>query len=346
MATLSPASLTVTAGLHQGARVELVLDRLLLIGGDPNCDVVLADPGLAGQQLALLAQAGSLTLRALADGIQLDGKSLAAGASVELPTSTGVSLPGGVTLQLKRRKAVARRSKYGWRIALTLLAALLLGSGLTAIAARDELPSASEQKTPRTPAQILQRLGLSDQVQLRAAGNGWYLSGVVANEAMLDRLRRDIGELAAPTTLAVTTAPQLVTEVAALLRLKGISAAPRYLGQGVVATDGDKLAPALRQSLAATARRDIRGLSELRFDGPQPPRPAAETPVIGNAGSAVDPDAKRVVSVVDGLESYVVTADGSRYFEGAWLPSGHRVARIADGKVWLAQGKRTVELAF
>ena len=81
MATLSPASLTVTAGLHQGARVELVLDRLLLIGGDPNCDVVLADPGLAGQQLALLAQAGSLTLRALADGIQLDGKSLAAGAS-------------------------------------------------------------------------------------------------------------------------------------------------------------------------------------------------------------------------------------------------------------------------
>ena len=28
----------------QGARVELVLDRLLLIGGDPNWDVVLADP--------------------------------------------------------------------------------------------------------------------------------------------------------------------------------------------------------------------------------------------------------------------------------------------------------------
>ena len=52
---------------------------------------------------------------------------------------------------------------------------------------------------------------------------------------------------------------------------------------GVVATDGGKLAPALRQSLAATARRDIRGLSELRFDGPQQPRPAAETPVIGNA---------------------------------------------------------------
>ena len=346
MTTRSPASLTVTAGLHQGAKVELVLDRLLLVGSDPNCDVVLADPGLAPQQLALLAQAGSLTLRALAAGIQVDGQPLASGTSIALPQSAGLGLPGGVTLQLKRRRQVTQASRYRWRSAATIMAGMLLVSGLTAIAALDAPPAAGGPGKQRTPAQVLQRLGLSEQVQLRAAGNGWYLSGVVANEAMLDRLRRDIGELEAPTTLAVTTAPQLITEVSALLRLKGISAAPRYIGQGIVATEGSQLPPALRQTLAATARRDIRGLSELRFDGPQPAPAESPTPQLGNAGSPIDADAKRVVSVVEGPESYVVTADGGRYFEGAWLPSGHRVERIADGKVWLAQGKHRVELVF
>lgn len=346
MATQSPASLTVTAGLHQGARVELALGRLLLVGGDPNCDVVLADPGIAGQQLALLAQADKLVLRALADGIRIDGKPLAAGASADLADNSTVALPGNAALQLKRRKAVARSSGARWRNWLAGFAVLLLGSGLTAIAALDEPPRAGESRSQRTPLQIVQKLGLGDQVDARRAGNGWYLSGVVANEALLDRLRQETGQLDTPVTLAVTSAPQLVAEVAALLRLKGVNAAPRYLGRGVVAADGARLAPALRQSLAATARRDIRGLAELRFDGIAAARPAPETPVLGAGGSPADPDAKRVVSVVEGLESYVVTADGSRYFEGAWLPSGHRVERIADGKVWLAQGKQLVELAF
>lgn len=346
MASLSNtlASLTITAGLHEGAEAELTAGRLLVIGADDSCDLVLADPGLAPQQLALLAQPDGLTVRALAEGAELGGSALVAGYDVNVAGDARLTLPGGAALQLTRHVRKPRRvTQKRW---LVLAAVLLLGGGLTSIAALDTPGVFTAAEKTLQPADVVRRLGLGDQVQVLAEGNGWRLSGVVADEFVLDRLRHDIGQLDLPVTLAVTTAPQLTAEVAALLRLKGVSAAPRYVGQGVVAADGARLDPALRQALADMARRDIRGLMALRFDGVAEPKPAPDAPVLGMSTAPADPEAKRVVSVVEGEESYVVTADGGRYFEGAWLPSGHRVARIAEGKVWLARGKQMVELAF
>ncbi|MEW9899023.1 FHA domain-containing protein [Chitinivorax sp. PXF-14] len=346
MATLSNtlASLTITAGLHEGAEAELMAGRLLVIGADDSCDLVLADPGLAPQQLALLAQPDGLTVRALAEGAELGGTALLAGYDVNVAGEARLTLPGGAALRLTRHARQPRRvTQKRW---LALAAVLLLGGGLTSIAALDTPGVFTAAEKTLQPADVVRRLGLGEQVQVQAEGNGWRLSGVVADEFVLDRLRHDIGQLDVPATLAVTTAPQLTAEVAALLRLKGVSAAPHYVGQGVVAADGARLDPAMRQALADTARRDIRGLAALRFDGVAEPRPVPDTPVLAAGAAPADPEAKRVVSVVEGEERYVVTADGGRYFEGAWLPSGHRVARIADGKVWLARGKQMVELAF
>jgi len=44
--------------------------------------------------------------------------------------------------------------------------------------------------------------------------------------------------------------------------------------------------------------------------------------------------------------AYLVTADGSRYFVGALLPSGHRVARINPGSVTLELHGQQTTLNF
>ena len=64
----------------------------------------------------------------------------------------------------------------------------------------------------------------------------------------------------------------------------------------------------------------------MRVDN-QPPAPAP-------GAAPPDDPAKRLVAVVGDTDSpYFVTADGSRYFSGALLPSGHRVIEIAESAV-------------
>jgi hypothetical protein len=95
------------------------------------------------------------------------------------------------------------------------------------------------------------------------------------------------------------------------------------------------------QAAAAAARRDIARLPALRVDN-QPP-----APVVAAAAPAPDDPAKRLVAVVDNEDSpYFITADGSRYFSGALLPSGHRVVQIAERSVIVERDDQRTRLTL
>ena len=59
-----------------------------------------------------------------------------------------------------------------------------------------------------------------------------------------------------------------------------------------------------------------------------------------------DDPGKRIASLVPGEPGYLVTADGSRYFVGAVLPSGHRVTAIAQQRVTLERDGQSQTLNF
>ena len=59
-----------------------------------------------------------------------------------------------------------------------------------------------------------------------------------------------------------------------------------------------------------------------------------------------DDPGKRISSLVPGEPAYLVTADGSRYFLGALLPSGHRVMQIAKGSLALELNGQQLILNF
>jgi type III secretion protein D len=82
-------------------------------------------------------------------------------------------------------------------------------------------------------------------------------------------------------------------------------------------------------------RRDVRGLTKLSVRNTAEPLPKPMPPVSDDPG-------KRIASLVPGDPGYVVTADGSRYFVGAMLPTGHRIAEIGAESVTLEfDGKKT-----
>jgi hypothetical protein len=136
-------------------------------------------------------------------------------------------------------------------------------------------------------------------------------------------------QAAAPTDLRAS-----VVEV---FRLYGIAAQASWSPEGELVLRTQERDAAKVQAAAAAARRDIARLPALRVDN-QPPVPVAAAP-----SPAPDDPAKRLVAVVDNDDSpYFITADGSRYFSGALLPSGHRVVQIAERSVIVERdGQRT-----
>lgn len=126
----------------------------------------------------------------------------------------------------------------------------------------------------------------------------------------------------------------VVAAVHDVFRAKGIKARVEALGPGAVRVHTSVADPLLLDDLRSTARRDVPGLAALEVHNTVPS--AHATPAV------VDDPGKRVASIVPGDPPYIVTVDGTRYFEGALLPSGHRIAGIEDRQVLLEfNGVRT-----
>lgn len=141
-------------------------------------------------------------------------------------------------------------------------------------------------------------------------------------------------QAAAPQRAAPHDAAAGAVEV---FRLHGIAAKPGWSPEGELLLHTRERDTGRVDAALAAVRRDLPGLPALRVDN-QPPAVAPVTPA-----PAADDPAKRLVAVVDNSDSpYFITADGSRYFNGALLPSGHRVVEIAERAVVVERdGQRT-----
>lgn len=151
---------------------------------------------------------------------------------------------------------------------------------------------------------------------------------------------REAGQVVAkvvPPAQAANVAPDPLASAVDVFRLYGISAQGTWSPEGELVMHTKERDATKVQAAAAAAKRDIARLPALRLDN-QPPAVATAA-----AATPAEDPAKRLVAVVDNTDSpYFVTADGSRYFSGALLPSGHRVVEIAERAVVVERdGQRT-----
>lgn len=227
---------------------------------------------------------------------------------------------------------VARGPSRHWSVAALLLAAGMLAAfaawngGEGAARAAGELPELGRVLKPYP------------EVELLAAGSGFEVRGYVESTARRQALQQALAPFGSRVQLHVHAADQIVEQARQYLAEPGLSL--NYGGQGRLVVSGTVDDPAVRRKLRRLAEDlppAIRVSDQVqvreRPAAEREPAPAPQTTALAELQAAMP---GRIVSITDHGEQgrYIQLSNGSRYYEGAVLPSGAELTRIgADGLV-------------
>ena len=328
--------LRVVSGLHSGAERELDGGEMILIGSGEDCDMVLADAGVASHHALLSFLDGRFSLRALDAPLHVGTAMIHPGDPVELDRVQRVGIgeaaiafgaaddagwerhvPGG----LGPRPAPERSVRpYTRRLPAVAAIAVLSLASLAIFAA--VMPQKEEAPDGRAQLQrLVPEYGIDDgRASLDPQGR-LVLTGTVADTATR--------ELARELVQALKRAPQLIAgDVAEILRGQGISARTRYLGNGDVEVTGAfEDEAALRAASFSRAMREVKGVVRVI-----PVDLSASAAARRQAPAAPPKPARiRVASIVRGDNPHLVSGKGDRYEVGAELPGIGTLVSITEG---------------
>jgi len=375
--------LRVLSGGQRGATSAVCLGDVLRIGRDWSSDVVLqqaedsaalltmdpngqltlnVDTGLcminggvelqAGEQVALepytsftvggvkmaVGRVGASQWAALFDdaeaGAAVGAEQASAETSVETSAETPVQASAGiwsVAIWFVRRLNWVQRFLLGG-------AALVSASvGTLTLAWAINPASLSLPERAEHLRQTLTHAGFGTlNVEIR--DNELLVTGHLNTMAQRSELERSLAKQM-PARLAVWINDQVAASVGEVYRLNGISAEVRSSGPGVVHVQTHESDMAALDKVQAVARRDVPGLVKLvSVNEPPPAAPPPET-------TLSDPG-KRLAAIVPGDPAYVVTVDNTRYFEGAMLPTGHRIVSILSDHIQIERNGVVSDLRF
>lgn len=306
-------ALRVLKGLHAGALTPLNSATVLMVGSADDCDVILADPGVQSHHCLLSIQDGKLAVRAIDGAVKLGSQEHAPGSAVSLE----------------------------------LEAAVILGEAEFHVTANPEAPKKDGSETGRTKAetgfvkkQLRGRWGWASGI----SGRLWAAGAAAAGAAVVGSLAVVLALASHPrTTWVVAPAPvqqaspvdaqeRILHDVTEVLRLQGIAGEPAYTGDGTVTITGHLGDPRLlEQVIRSRAMQEIDGLKHIVAVNADHP----------GATTGTSADHFRIVSAISGKDPFVVTADGSRYYAGATLPQGGKLAGVEGDDILIERNGKT-----
>jgi type III secretion protein D len=343
--------LRVLEGPQRGARAPLPSGQgcTIAVGqGGPadGVDIVLREPGAEEARLRVSADTPNAMLEVEQGQVQLGEQTLKAGEQALWPQHTPLRMgstviafgnaaiehwtppaPGADPAPASAvPKPPARRQRARPEVWLASTGAGLL---IACVATLWYAHAAANTEGETTPAAgdssaVVAALRASDFGALevtRSADGRPAVRGRVANTTQRDKLQAWLALRAPGTALDVVVDELVARDVTEVFRVNGIAVKAQVAGAGRI--EAEAAEPDL-----VRLKRAVRGLQQLALRNTATPRPPPAPPLPDDPG-------KRIASLVPGEPAYLVTADGSRYFVGAVLPSGHRVMRIAHGSVTL-----------
>lgn len=349
--------LRVLDGAQRGASTLVASGVALSISGAWNSDIVLRSAGLADSGVEFVLDGDAVSVLARQGRVRVGGAPVAVGSRVRVPLYTPIEI-GDTAVALGELGAngwaplferagsepapapagAARRPWPRWLVrgggAVVAVSLSMLALAVVVAPA----PPKPEARAARAQA-LLHSSGFNAVSVKAGEGGELVVSGYLDTEAQRARAEQVLVADGIRARLAVWVNENLATAVREVYRLHGVSAETLATGPGVVQVQTHAADIAALQQVQATARRDVAGLSQIVATN-QPP---AAGP---SAVPRVDDPGKRVAGIVGGEAAHVVTVDGTRYFIGALLPTGHRITSINDREVKLErEGERSV-LAF
>jgi hypothetical protein len=303
-------ALKITAGVHAGAVIRLDTADMLVIGASDDCDVILSDTGVASHHCVLKKQADRFFLRTIEGASTVNGNEQDPGVTILVPVGVPVII-GSAAFEVINTAAVP----------------------VTPAAAEvhpvPEAPLFSHQSV----SQLLRRRPWSATVAVGALIATFFAVRAISLGLSTHSVQgAPDPDSAAAAVSASRPGASIAHDVAEVLRLSGINCEAQYNGNGTVTVSGhlgDQ--QTLSTIVKSRAIREIVGLKRVM---------AVNLDRSGrSAGMAID--GTRIVSVVASADPYVVTADGSRYYVGASLPQGGRLAGVKEGEVLVERNGHT-----
>ncbi len=358
-------TLRVLNGRSQGAEHRLPPGRSLAIGHSFENDIVLRDRSTKGCALKLATCGKRPMLEIISGEAVVLGRDMGAGEKLVLepylPVQIGdlqfaiggddeerwsdASEAASETMVVALSEADALpATDMGERLALrsqparTRIAGIewtagklgLIGAALLVIAGGAFFGNTALSPEADDPTAI--ELALVDQgfrgLEVgRAADTGALaVTGLVPNESALLQLREWVAAQHPSLFVGVETLSQAAETATDLLSAQKIDARALPAGASGLIIEGPFLPKDKQGELTALVQKDLPHVRSVEFR-PDPNRGGSDLAYFFNApgyGAA---------SFVAGDPGYLVTEDGTRWFVGASLPTGHKIVEIGEGQV-------------
>lgn len=345
--------LRVLDGEQRGARAALRPGVTLNVGAPWTSDVVLRS---AAGAVALTLREHGLEVRACSPGVRVGARALAEGETAPTPLYAPITL-GEIGIAVgtagARRweplfdagaaasAAETAEPRRRWARRLFAGGAAVAAASLSMLALAVVIapaPPGPEQLAHRAEA-LLRSAGLT-AVSVRAGSGGeLVVSGYLDTHAERSRAEQLLGAEGLRPRMAVWVNESVAQAVQDVYRVNGIVAEAQASGPGAVSVRTAQADVDALTRIERVVRRDVQGLTRLDVHNAPPPHTPSPVPAIEDPG-------KRVAAIVAGADPYVVTQDGTRYFVGAMLPTGHRILGIDASRVSLEREGQPMALVF
>lgn len=340
-AAAGPNVLRIVTGLHGGASRRLGAQEMIVVGSGEDCDVVLADPGVARHHALVISMAGSFSLRALDAPLRLDGRVVAPGDPVpllafqrielgEVALAVGPEVDDNWTALLPSYQATGTTSKAASRAvprALWLLgAAAVLAVGIFGVMFVGRVRQPVVPPQDRVAA-LVAAAPITDRVITLDPSGIPVLGGTVDDNAMRDDIARRLTAAGVVATVDLRTGDDIARDVREVLRTQGLNAQTRYLGNGQVEVVGRfSDMQALRDASVSRAMQDVKGVRSVVPRNLSPPVATATAATAQPTVAKKSPE--QIVRLVGGPDAHALAADGTRYAVGSVLPDGSKLISI------------------
>lgn len=367
----------VLDGEQRGASAAVRPGVPLSVSGRWQSDIVLRSRAVNGHSIELLLHGDEIELKTREGSARVGEKILEAGQSTRVPLYTPIVV-GDTPVALGELGASAwgplfARSADGGADPATggnadaaagghpasaglnaLVAApqkwsraLLLGGGALTVASLSVLAFAfavapQKQTTAervRHAQALLASQGFS-ALAVRPDENGQLvLSGYVDTTAQRARAEQVLVDAGITPRMDIKVEDSIVAAVSEVYRINGVTAEVKATGPGIVSVATSVADPQVLTRIESEVRRDVPGVAQLTAQNRPPPRRPAPERIVDDPG-------KRIAAVVSGNPGYVVTSDGTRYFIGALLPTGHSILSIEGQQVMVERDGEIRPLVF
>lgn len=362
----------VIGGRLAGKDYPLRGGERLCIGHGLANDIVLRGAGTRGSVVELCRDGDTAMLRVVEGRVELLGRCLEAGEEAQLPGYLPFRIGEFVLAHGARDSArwdeagrvaasraaapveplpapgladrLARIGRERWRDMEVQVRgprlALAAASGLLIVAAAALLQAdfAASRQEPASFEDQLAKAGIDGLAVAKSGTGGLVVSGVVAGEGEMERLRLLAADAAVPVTLDVDTSAGLASAASEILQAQGVDAAVEAIPAAPHALSvAAAFMPANRQAeLTQVLKRDLPGLQRVTY--------RVDDARGGNALQAFFGAGATGMATLVPDPGYIVTADGARWFPGAVLPTGHTLVSIGKDSVRFEKDGRTEDL--